>query len=363
MKRVIEGINPIPGFNGSQNIDLNVYEEIDIPTQIDGTFSHIGSIKLDDVDEDDSIWLNDAVRADGNTLERIEDFVNNFEVTGFNTKLVPPIMGTDGKPRDGRGRVIAAKRRGEKYIPALFYTYSNDTERCRISNGLKENLRHDPAYPSTREDVIGGALELIGNKELENDEGKIRDWLHHELNAHRKFNSRNITIIVDSIKWRGENGGKEAVRVRSRQDWERWIKKNLDLKVNTTNGKIGNNVWLTSVDNDTYPFRVYVQSVLKSLISQLKSNKNKIIKDPIEPPKIILYTNLKTHREARKQIEDFTKILKQIVKDSYTLVSRDYGFPTDLVPKSKQYVIIGAVPQLIGKHNVDGDELVPIKDY
>ena len=39
MKRVIEGINPIPGFNGSQNIDLNVYQEIDIPTQIDGTFS------------------------------------------------------------------------------------------------------------------------------------------------------------------------------------------------------------------------------------------------------------------------------------------------------------------------------------
>ena len=83
MKRVIEGVNPIPGFNGSQNIDLNVYQEIDIPTQIDGTFSHIGSIKLDDVDEDDSIWLNDAVRADGNTLERIEDFVNNFEVTGY----------------------------------------------------------------------------------------------------------------------------------------------------------------------------------------------------------------------------------------------------------------------------------------
>ena len=242
MKRVIEGVNPIPGFNGSQNIDLNVYQEIDIPTQIDGTFSHIGSIKLDDVDEDDSIWLNDAVRADGNTLERIEDFVNNFEVTGFNTKLVPPIMGTDGKPRDGRGRVIAAKRRGEKYIPALFYTYVNDTERCRVSNGLKENLRHDPAYTSTREDVIQGALHLLGNGELENDEGKIRAWLY-ELNAHRKFNSRNITIIVDSIKRRGENGGKEAVRVRSRQDWERWIKKNLDLKVNTTNGKIGNNVW------------------------------------------------------------------------------------------------------------------------
>ena len=58
MKRVIEGINPIPGFNGSQNIDLNVYAEIDIPTQIDGTFSHIGSIKLDDVDFDTT---NDAI--------------------------------------------------------------------------------------------------------------------------------------------------------------------------------------------------------------------------------------------------------------------------------------------------------------
>ena len=360
--RPVVGMNPIPGFNGGENIDLNIYQNHELPTQIYGTFSHIGSIDLTEVDEDDPIWLNDAIRDDGNTLERIEDFENTFELKGFDTRYDPCIMGTDGKPRDGRGRVIGAKRRGEKRIPAFFYSYESDTERCRVSNGVKENLKHDPAYAATREDIIKAALYLIGRKELIFDEKSIRKWLF-EIEIEKKFNQRNITMIKDSILKRGVDGGKEVVRIRSRSDWERWILKNLNKKVNKQNGNNNENVWLTSVDNDTYPYRVFAQSIVQSIARQIKQQETSLLKQDIKPAEIILYTNQKTHSDAQKCVKQFKKDLDRIIIQSYLMVSKDYDFPYPLPIKKPQYVILGAIPQLIGEHNVDGNKLVPLEDY
>ena len=357
--RPIRGMNPIPGFNGGPSIDLNVYQDHPLPTQINGTFSHIGSINLEEVDEDEGVWLNDAIRDDGNTLERIEDFENPFELKGFNTSYDPPIMGTDGKPRDGRGRVIGAKRKGEKRIPAFFYTYDDTTERCRVSNGVKENLKHDPAYKATREDIIKAALYLISEKQLECNEVKIDAWLT-EIAIHQTFNSRNITIILKDILKRGEDGGQKTVRERSRSDWERWCLKNLNKKVNGQ-GDNKNSVWLTSVDNDTYPFRVYAQSILPFIKKQVKLNENQIVKSPPKPAEIIVYTNKKTHKEAIKSVKEFKKELDRIIQESYDMVGLDYDLP--FKPKTSKYVILGAIPQLIGKHDVDGGKLVPIDDY
>ena len=360
MTRPIRGMNPIPGFNGGPSIDLNVYQDRRLPTQINGTFSHIGSINLEEVDEDEGVWLNDAIRDDGNTLERIEDFENTFELKGFNTSYDPPIMGTDGKPRDGRGRVIGGKRRGEKYIPAFFYTYNDTTERCRVSNGVKENLKHDPAYKATREDIIKAALYLISEEQLDYDNVSIDAWLN-EIQIEKTFNSRNIKIIFNDIIKRGKNGGEEAVRTRKdRKDWERWCIKNLSKRVNSQHSN-KENTWLVCVDNDTYSFRVYAQSVLESIKRQAKANKNAVVKTPIRPAEFILYTNKKTHQDAVKCVKAFKKGLDQTIRDSYFMVGLDYNLP--MTPQTPKYVILGAIPQLIGKHDVNGDQLVPIDNY
>jgi len=115
----IQGLRVIPGFNGNGNIYLEDYLKngIQPPTIKSGTFSHIGVLDLNTVDEDDDKWLNIGIREEGNTEERIEAFENKYEVEGWKTLYVPPLMGTNGDPRDGRGRIIAAKRRGERYIP------------------------------------------------------------------------------------------------------------------------------------------------------------------------------------------------------------------------------------------------------
>ena len=160
----IEGARQIPGFNGIGVINLEDYNGIPAihPPNIEGgVFSHIGSLDLDEVDEDDEKWKNKGIREEGNTEDRIQSFENKFEVSGFKTNYIPPIMGTNEKPRDGRGRIIAAKRRGEKKIPVYYYVITDKSETCKVTTGLLENLRHDPAFKANMESVICGCLYLI----------------------------------------------------------------------------------------------------------------------------------------------------------------------------------------------------------
>jgi hypothetical protein len=63
-------------------------------------------------------------------------------IEGFKTKDPPPIVGTNGDIRDGRGRIIAAKRRGERYIPVYYYVITDESLKSKITDGLRENLRH-----------------------------------------------------------------------------------------------------------------------------------------------------------------------------------------------------------------------------
>ena len=105
----IEGPHRIPGFRGNGPSEINLEDYIEkkvLPPAIrGGRFSHIGILDLDTVDEDDPMWENDGIREEGNTEERLDAFENTYEVEGFKTDVPPPLVGTNGIPRDGRGRV------------------------------------------------------------------------------------------------------------------------------------------------------------------------------------------------------------------------------------------------------------------
>ena len=78
---------------------------------------------------------NVGIEKEGNTEERIEAFMNKYEVEGWKTSYVPPLMSTDEDPRDGRGRIISAKRRGERYMPVYYYVIEDDSEKSRVTDG------------------------------------------------------------------------------------------------------------------------------------------------------------------------------------------------------------------------------------
>jgi hypothetical protein len=345
----IVGPHQIPGFNGTGVINLEDYYTVEIPEMEGYQFEYISSLDLSTVDEYEEIWLNDHIRDEGNTEERIENFVVTFEVGGFKTKHTPPQIITDGKPIDGRGRVIAAKRRGEKYIPVLVYSRIDKSELCRLANALIRNLEHDPASKATRKDVIATCLGAINSGELECEETDVRSFLMNRVRVHRYFNAGNITIIVNEVIKLGKAGA-SVVRVQDRKAHEHWIDKNLGIKVDNKK------TWLFSVDQPTYTYRALCEAVLDSVIND---------KDPAQ---IILYTNLTIPQDARERLKKFVTDLDKFVNASYKMVAKDifadnHQMISAFKCNNKPYVILGARAQFIGEHDLNAKSLVPIENY
>lgn len=349
----IEGPHRIPGFNGVGEINLEDYitKKVLPPKIRAGKFSHIGVLDLDTVDENDPIWENVGIREEGNTEDRLETFENAYEVEGFKTDVVPPMIGIDGKPRDGRGRIISAKRRGEKSIPVFYYVIEDDSEKSRVSDGLTQNLRHPASFAATMESVVVGCLYLIKCSELALNEVTIRNYLHDELNIGQSFAAHNITKIVNSILKRGVAGGDPLVLIKPRKKWEAYCE--------TAGKKIDNKLrFLLSADSDTYAFRAWCQHILPAIV------KNDA---PIE---IVLFTNNHVPAEARKNMEHFQSKLKYFLNASYLMVEKDYapGWPMGelkLPVKAVPYKILGCIPQVVGKHDsyANGYRFVSIENY
>lgn len=335
----IEGVHQIPGFNGVGSINLEDYivKKILPPKIKGGEFSHIGVFDLSTIEEDDDGLLNIGIREEGNTEERIQAFENEFEVAGFLTKDPPPIIGTNGQIRDGRGRIIAAKRRGERFIPAYYYVITDNSLKSQITDGLKENLRHDPAFSATMESVILGCLLLVKSQELTLSEVEVRKYLHTDLEIQNDFATHNITKIVNAILKRGVGGGDPLVLVQNDDAWKRWCEK-ANVIVD------GKKVVLLCADNSSYPWRAWCQHILPAIVKN---------KQPIE---IIPYSNKHIPKEAKENIQKFKAELQFILESSYLMVEKDYA-PTwpmgnlELPVKSVPYICYRTLPQVIGKHD------------
>jgi hypothetical protein len=348
----IEGPHRIPGFNGVGEINLEDYntEGILPPKILSGKFSHIGTLDLNTVDENHPNWENLAIREQGNTNDRIGIFENAFEVEGFKTNVPPILLGTNQKPIDGRGRAIAAKRRGEKQIPAFYYVIGDDSEKNRVTDGLMNNLRHPSAFQATMESIVVGGLFLIKCGELNFDESSIRDYLHNDLEVQNKFSKGNITKIVNAILARGKEGGDPLVYTKDREKWITWCN-DAGMPINDDNGI------LCCVDGHNYPFRHWGEHI----IPRVTSNK---------PAKLILYTKRHVPAEARRNMKKYVVALQYLLESSYMMVERDYAsdWPMGelkLPVKTVPYEIYGCIPQIVGKHDSyrNSKRFVDIENY
>ena len=345
----IVGPIKLPGFNGVGEINLEDFigMEIEIPKGYE--FESLGSLDLlKEVDELDDIWSNDGVREEGNTEERIQALENNFSIKNYLTKYTPGMGSQDstGKqnPVEGRGRALAGKRNGEKKIPWINLKKIVDGDRPRISGGVLENLKHDPATKGTREDVITAGLALINCGELEPNEVDINDWLKNELDIHKYFTQNNVTLIVDGIVKRHAEG-ENTVRIKERKPWMEILNKEFHIPVDNKK------TFLFSMDADTYTCRCFCEAVLEY------GTKN--------PVDIILYTKRRLPSEARKKKDSFLKDLGSYTRLIYKAVGnrRDTEFKN--VDPSKHYTIKGCIPQFIEDHKDEWNskELVDISDY
>ena len=337
-----------------KDVDLNLYnhEETSPPEILTGTFDHVGWFDLDTVDPDDVIWYQDGIReaeTDQFTQLRLDQFTNSYETEGWLTKFIPPMFTLVGKPIDGRGRILSLYEQYKlgltgRYAPAFFYTDGNDSVLAEITDGLSNNLRHNPAFKATRESVITGTCVIIGKGELEFNEVAVRNYLYTQLKIEKHFNQGNITTIVNGIMKRGASGGDPLVRVEIRGKHEAFCEK--------AGFKLDKKTILLCCDSDTYAFRAWCERILPAITNNS------------DPVRIILFTNNHVPAEARKKVKKFKINLEYFVDASFLMVAKDLGLP-EIPVKNQPYELLGCAPQIIGAHDGyrKGHRLVPVDKY
>ena len=341
------------GFNGIGVINLNDYGNLVPRDQNNATYLHIEWLDLTTVDLTDEEYFNTAIRSEGaeDFRNRVDSISLSYKQNGFSTRYWPPCFGTDGKPRDGRGRITAAIENGERFIPVAVYMYDDDSIRNTITNGIIAN-QHDPASRPGMEDFINAGVQLIANGELDNLKSGVTYWLYKEAKVESfiKKEGGHITKIINAIMKRGENGGNPIVKTMDSESCHAWITKNLKLK----NRK---DYILSSVDNVSYINRTWCEGILPLI---LKS------KTPID---IILYTSAKDEQTARENVKKFVKSIDKHYESSFKMINESINGITLSIPakKDRPYRFLGALPQIVGKHYILGGsevkELICIEDY
>ena len=190
----------------------------------DFTFEYIGNIDPNDRATwpegfDDQI----GIRLESHQTETMEELSYSFITHGWSTDPFPPIVTTCGEWKDGRGRILAARVSGEKYIPAAEFISADSSTPTSddISNGIIANL-HKYSRLSCMNDYITGATRVIEAGELERDKVAIEKWLVEEAKIKDRFNT-DYGICTKIIRRVLERTAKEKSLLDNR-DGEHWKK-------------------------------------------------------------------------------------------------------------------------------------------
>lgn len=335
------------GFGKILDLRDETLNNLPKPKQKHGTFLKFSFLDLNNVKEDDPDYWNVAVRDEQNTPVRIEAMQQSYITYGWLYSEFPPCVGTDGRPRDGRTRILAAKRSGERWIIVAIFSYEETIKPVTyyISDSIACQQR--PASTGvTMNDLVAAGLRCIDAGECEPEKSAVENLVYNELEAEKFFSniSGNITKIINQIlNSLDDEGGVGGTTVRrSREEWVEWLEKA---------GYPQGTYILLSVDNPTYAMRAWCQHLLP-FFSKKKGKAS-----------IILYTNAKTGERARHLIGLFAKDLNYFYASSFAMVNRAQSAVEVKVADPAPFVIEGAIPQIMDEHDVNSRKLIKIDEY
>ena len=346
-------------------IDLAQYPDPGSIKDRDGNtladFQHHKFLDLDTVDtEADEFNQEGTKQGDVEELE-VDNMVLNILIDGFVEEDKLPQYDENEWPINGRVRTKAMKRNttqvptvhgpDARWLPVSIYKWIEGVT-LRQKKAVYENLNiQKPHTIQSHKTFIKGGLDLCGLGEL--DPFKLSDvdnYVRNESAAGAKYAddvSGELTKIVNQIMKQGQNikNGVANTKTRSRAKW---------VEILTDNGyKLKNKkLVLTSVDEVTYAYRALLEHIMPA-----------VEKDALRPVEFILYTNKDDANEAKKAMEDFVTLLDKLWALTWTTVNKMTQAGFNHENYDKPYIILGAVPQVIGKHTLDSAKLIPIDRY
>lgn len=201
--------------------------------QVNANFIKFCWVNISNKTVEDPDMTNEDIRDEQN--DRNEDLQNlklsimrEWDITFF-----PPCYGTDGRFRDGRGRVLTAIEKGEQWMIVALYSYDDEEKPVTnyLANGLTANDSHRPAQLTNMKAYEGAGVRAILAGELKNDKLSIDDFLYRVCRIERRFPGNvggHITKIRDNIMKRAADGINGAsIRRKDETEWQDWIEKSI----------------------------------------------------------------------------------------------------------------------------------------
>lgn len=342
------------GYNGGKNGTINLSDLPSKPFSFDQcTFVKYDWESLSGINTTSTNFLNLGIRSQtANREDAVEDMQVAFNHEGFNTAYHPPARDTNGIWLDGRTRILAAIANGETHIPVAIYKRRDTSTYNTIVNGILANASHATAKRATYADFVNGGIQLIASKQLAATNKKdIRDYLDKagisklydptNIFQHRSVITKMVNEIVEKSKKK-----KSLTVCRTRGDWEKWLETNVGLQKGDYH--------LQNVDSDTYCYRFICEQLLPRAREYNQANKT------YKPLQMVFFSNRETASQARHNLHHFISKLDELYKALYAVPEVLHGTK---FTKQPLFTILGAVPQIHGKHCINGKTLVAINKY
>jgi hypothetical protein len=339
-----------PGFNKQGKIDLADYDGMQPKKFKDAKFQHYSFVDLETVDTESPNFWNVGVRSSDvvSEEERIESFQVSYDNEGWlTTGHFPPCIDTNGKFLGGRGRLRAAKRNGERWVPAAVYSRSDTSLRNDITNGLIENFwDRPPSYNSKFEDFVEAGFNLIMNRELNNTPEAVDTWLLQDLEITKLFNNNGgrITKLRDKILTKVKSQSSLVFNPTEKGHWQRWIQRNLGLD--------DDKYVLMNTKDTTRTQRFWMNHLMPAVCDE---------RDPVS---IIFYTSENDPKDARSNLLGRIKELEDFYKMTFKFINSQLPQSISInMPGKRPWNVLGALPQFVQSHDITSNKLVKIEEY
>ena len=304
--------------------------------------------------------LNIAIRADQNLASNDLRIARDYKRRGWNYGPFPLQVDINtGIPKNGRTRIRAALRNGEKFIPCAWFNYEETNKVSGLVQELSEGLIGNDGLVSTVtkfEDLVEAGIEAVTKGGVKEDKQTILELLVNEFEADRFVDTSEFSDIADQIL-DAVHEGQEAMMMISRKEVIEYLQNSPDLPKDAIVG--------ASLDQQipVGKKRVFVYSApSRSNMGRLWGN---IAHEIPKGSYVVLYTTKKFPSKIKKDYTEFMKYQDERYEECFQIVNDTYQGINIVAPEQKPWKLIGVIPQLNNEEHrtkVRYHELIQIKD-
>ena len=305
-----------------------------------GVFVKFSYMYIGDLDYSDEQLHNAAIRANGNKDRADEKIKHSYSRVGWKYNDFPPIVGTDGKIRDGRTRIRAAILAGWKSIPVAIFSYDVEVneEFSDVVDGLIAN-DHQVARRATTKDFITAGVNLVGKGYINQDQASIDDWLYNVVGIERFYSNiaGTITKISKAILAQSTPNGDPIIVDKNREEWVKYLTdckevKALDIVLPEAPNPLNENQLVFYSTGKTNARRCWVDQILGNTTHNYHTY-------------IVLYSTEKTAEKLRQEMKNFANDLEMFYAQTVKLINSQLSGIQIALPEQRPFTIVGAIPQ------------------